>query len=88
MLEWLEGKQILEADVSRPATEQAISQRKSEITRILFRSFFQQIYIDGFFHADPHPGNIFYLDDGRVALIDCGMVGRLDQESKLALKTD
>ena len=85
VLEWLEGKQILEADVSRPATEQAISQRKSEITRILFRSFFQQIYIDGFFHADPHPGNIFYLDDGRVALIDCGMVGRLDPQTQQIL---
>ncbi|NCQ68604.1 MAG: AarF/ABC1/UbiB kinase family protein [Microcystis aeruginosa W13-15] len=85
VLEWLEGKQILEADVSRPVTEQAISQRKSEITRILFRSFFQQIYIDGFFHADPHPGNIFYLDDGRVALIDCGMVGRLDPQTQQIL---
>ncbi|MBD2599871.1 MULTISPECIES: ABC1 kinase family protein [Microcystis] len=85
VLEWLEGKQILEADVSRPPTEQAISQRKSEITRILFRSFFQQIYIDGFFHADPHPGNIFYLDDGRVALIDCGMVGRLDPQTQQIL---
>ena len=85
VLEWLEGKQILEADVSRPETEQTISQRKSEITRILFRSFFQQIYIDGFFHADPHPGNIFYLDDGRVALIDCGMVGRLDPQTQQIL---
>jgi len=85
VLEWLEGKQILEADVSRPPTEQAISQRKTEITRILFRSFFQQIYIDGFFHADPHPGNIFYLDDGRVALIDCGMVGRLDPQTQQIL---
>lgn len=85
VLEWLEGKQILEADVSRPPTERAISQRKSEITRILFRSFFQQIYIDGFFHADPHPGNIFYLDDGRVALIDCGMVGRLDPQTQQIL---
>ncbi|AKE66232.1 ABC1 family protein [Microcystis aeruginosa NIES-2549] len=85
VLEWLEGKQILDADVSRPETEQTISQRKSEITRILFRSFFQQIYIDGFFHADPHPGNIFYLDDGRVALIDCGMVGRLDPQTQQIL---
>jgi len=32
------------------------------------------VYIDGFFHADPHRG-LFYLRDGRVALLDCGMVG-------------
>jgi len=32
---------------------------------------------DGFFHADPHPGNLFYLSDNRIAFIDMGMVGRL-----------
>lgn len=34
---------------------------------------------DGFFHADPHPGNLFVLRDGRIAVIDFGMVGRLSQ---------
>ncbi len=35
----------------------------------------KQVLIDGFFHADPHPGNIFLTDDGRVALLDLGMTG-------------
>lgn len=37
---------------------------------------------DGFFHADPHPGNLFYLPDNRVALIDFGMVGRLSDKRR------
>jgi ubiquinone biosynthesis protein len=37
---------------------------------------------DGFFHADPHPGNIFYLSGNRLALIDWGMVGRMPQASR------
>ncbi|MDX1513685.1 MAG: AarF/UbiB family protein, partial [Gammaproteobacteria bacterium] len=37
----------------------------------------KMILVDGFFHADPHPGNVFYLPGNRVVLIDCGMVGRL-----------
>ncbi|MFM9913320.1 MAG: ABC1 kinase family protein [Methylophilaceae bacterium] len=37
----------------------------------------KMVLIDGFFHADPHPGNIFYLPDSRIAIIDCGMVGRI-----------
>ncbi|HMA21420.1 MAG TPA: AarF/ABC1/UbiB kinase family protein [Gemmatimonadaceae bacterium] len=41
----------------------------------LHRAYLKQILIDGFFHADPHPGNVFLTDDGRVALIDLGMVG-------------
>ncbi len=41
----------------------------------LFRAYLQQILIDGFFHADPHPGNVFITDDGRVALLDLGQVG-------------
>ncbi len=37
----------------------------------------KMILIDGFFHADPHPGNVFYLPGNRIAIIDFGMVGRL-----------
>jgi ubiquinone biosynthesis protein len=37
----------------------------------------KMILVDGFFHADPHPGNVFYLPDNRMAVIDFGMVGRL-----------
>ncbi|GAA2753945.1 ABC1 kinase family protein [Amnibacterium kyonggiense] len=39
----------------------------------------RMIFVDGFFHADPHPGNLFVEPDGRIALIDFGMVGRLDE---------
>jgi len=46
----------------------------------LFRAYLKQILIDGFFHADPHPGNVFLADDGRLALLDLGMVGRLSPE--------
>ena len=43
----------------------------------LFQAYLKQVLVDGFFHADPHPGNIFLTDDGRVALLDLGMVGRI-----------
>lgn len=41
----------------------------------LFKAYLQQVLVDGLFHADPHPGNVFVTNDGRVALIDLGMVG-------------
>ncbi|MDP2246989.1 MAG: AarF/UbiB family protein [Nitrosomonadales bacterium] len=46
----------------------------------------KMVLIDGFFHADPHPGNVFYLPDNRLAIIDCGMVGRitLDRRDEIA----
>ncbi|HEX5539946.1 MAG TPA: AarF/UbiB family protein, partial [Methylophilaceae bacterium] len=37
----------------------------------------KMVLTDGFFHADPHPGNVFFLPQNRLAIIDCGMVGRL-----------
>lgn len=46
----------------------------------LFRAYLKQILVDGFFHADPHPGNVFVTDDGRLALLDVGMVGILGPE--------
>lgn len=41
----------------------------------LFRAYLQQVLVDGLFHADPHPGNVFLTDDKRIALLDLGMVG-------------
>jgi predicted unusual protein kinase regulating ubiquinone biosynthesis (AarF/ABC1/UbiB family) len=43
----------------------------------LIRAYLHQILITGFFHADPHPGNVFITDDSRIALLDLGMVGHL-----------
>jgi predicted unusual protein kinase regulating ubiquinone biosynthesis (AarF/ABC1/UbiB family) len=54
----------------------------------LFKAYLKQVLIDGFFHADPHPGNVFLTDDGRVALLDLGMTGRVNsnmQENLLRL---
>ncbi len=84
-IEWLEGKPILEAEIPTNKDGKELDTLRREATTIIFRSFFQQIYIDGFFHADPHPGNIFYLDDGRVAFLDCGMIGRLDPRTQQIL---
>ena len=41
----------------------------------LFRAYLKQILVDGFFHADPHPGNVLLTDAGQIALLDLGMVG-------------
>jgi ubiquinone biosynthesis protein len=43
----------------------------------LFHAYLNQILVEGFFHADPHPGNVFITPDYRIALIDLGMVGRI-----------
>jgi predicted unusual protein kinase regulating ubiquinone biosynthesis (AarF/ABC1/UbiB family) len=43
----------------------------------LFRAYLEQILVHGFFHADPHPGNVFITPDHRIALLDLGMVGRI-----------
>lgn len=54
----------------------------------LFRCYLQQILVDGFFHADPHPGNVLLAPGGRIALLDLGMTARVGpelQQSLLAL---
>lgn len=85
VMEWLDGVPILAANLSIEKNGKDPVQERKEITTLLFRAFFQQLYIDGFFHADPHPGNLFYLRDGRIALLDCGMVGRLDPRTQQIL---
>ncbi|MGI8604773.1 MAG: ABC1 kinase family protein [Verrucomicrobiales bacterium] len=46
----------------------------------LFGAYLKQILVDGFFHADPHPGNVFLTQDDHIALLDLGMVGRVTPE--------
>jgi predicted unusual protein kinase regulating ubiquinone biosynthesis (AarF/ABC1/UbiB family) len=46
----------------------------------LFRAYMKQIVIDGFYHSDPHPGNIFLTSDNRIAVLDLGMVGYVSQD--------
>jgi ubiquinone biosynthesis protein len=47
----------------------------SPLAEELFKAYLKQVLLDGLFHADPHPGNVFLTDDGRIALLDLGMVG-------------
>ena len=73
-MDYIEGKKItalsplrlLELDGSNLADE-------------LFRAYLKQFLVDGLFHADPHPGNVFVTDDDRVALLDLGMVGHVSR---------
>jgi predicted unusual protein kinase regulating ubiquinone biosynthesis (AarF/ABC1/UbiB family) len=46
-----------------------------ELVEQLVAAYLKQILVDGFFHADPHPGNVLLTEDGRLALIDLGMIG-------------
>ncbi|CDZ99874.1 putative protein kinase UbiB [Jeotgalicoccus saudimassiliensis] len=55
---------------------------KSEVANTLARAIFQQIFEEGYFHGDPHPGNVSVLDDGTLAFLDFGMIGRLTSDLK------
>ena len=57
----------------------------NEITKIAAASFFYQVFRDGFFHADMHPGNIFIRDDGTLVPIDFGIMGDLSLDDRLFL---
>jgi ubiquinone biosynthesis protein len=78
VMERLDGIAVSKAELGEHDREQ--------LARGLFETMLRQIVIDGVFHADPHPGNILLLEDGRLGLIDFGSVGRLDSELRAALQ--
>ena len=51
-----------------------------KVNRLLIKTYLKQLLEDGFFHADPHPGNLLVMRDGRLAFFDFGMVGRIPPE--------
>lgn len=62
--------------------KQGFSKRK--VAETLLKNSIKQIYFDGFFHADPHPANVIFTPDKKLAYIDFGIVGRLDKKSRFA----
>jgi ubiquinone biosynthesis protein len=80
VMQWLDG-QPLTVGARRLAADD-----RRELARALLHAFVDQIFAVGVFHADPHPGNLYLTDDGRIALLDAGAVGRLDQRQRRGLQ--
>lgn len=58
---------------------------RQQVAEKLMQSFLKQVFEHGFFHGDPHPGNVFLLDDGRLCLHDFGIMGELSAHDQEAL---
>jgi len=71
-MEFIHGTKVVDLDALR-----AKSIAPEKVNRLLIRTYLKQLLEDGFFHADPHPGNLLVMPDGRLAFFDFGMVGRI-----------
>jgi predicted unusual protein kinase regulating ubiquinone biosynthesis (AarF/ABC1/UbiB family) len=71
-MEFISGDKVTDLDKLR-----ARNVSPEKVNRLLIRTYLKQLLEDGFFHADPHPGNLLVMPDGRLAFFDFGMVGRI-----------
>jgi predicted unusual protein kinase regulating ubiquinone biosynthesis (AarF/ABC1/UbiB family) len=71
-LEFIRGTKVTDVEGLRARRVSAV-----KVNRLLVRTYLKQLLEDGFFHADPHPGNLLVLDTGHLAFFDFGMVGRI-----------
>ena len=71
-MEFIHGTKVTDLEEQR---RHNISPEK--VNRLLIKTYLKQLLEDGFFHADPHPGNLLVMPDGRLAFFDFGMVGRI-----------
>jgi len=60
-------------------------ERAVSLAREFFRAYVFQVVVEGVYHADPHQGNVLLTDDGRLALLDFGLLGRLDEDTRTGL---
>ncbi|CAN5499789.1 hypothetical protein BH18ACI3_BH18ACI3_10820 [soil metagenome] len=74
-MDFIHGTKVIDLEGQR---ERSIAPEK--VNRLLIKTYLKQLLEDGFFHADPHPGNLLVMDDGRLAFFDFGMVGRITPE--------
>jgi predicted unusual protein kinase regulating ubiquinone biosynthesis (AarF/ABC1/UbiB family) len=71
-LEFIHGTKVIDVEGLRTRRISAV-----KVNRLLVRTYLKQLLEDGFFHADPHPGNLLVMDSGHLAFFDFGMVGRI-----------
>ncbi|HCR11927.1 ABC1 kinase family protein [Solidesulfovibrio alcoholivorans] len=83
-MEELDGESVA-ALAAAPATPEE-SARRTRLAKNAADIFLEMIFRDNFFHADPHPGNLLILPGDRLGLLDCGMVGRIDERTRRALE--
>src|SRR3989440_692892 len=81
VMEWLDGVSVRDADA---IDELGVDRR--ELAESLLRCMLQQMLVDAQYHADPHPGNVMVLRDGRLALIDFGAASRIDPLQQTAIR--
>ncbi len=74
-MEFINGDKVTELDKLKA---RGVSPEK--VNRLLIKTYLKQLLEDGFFHADPHPGNLLVMPDGRLAFFDFGMVGRISPQ--------
>jgi predicted unusual protein kinase regulating ubiquinone biosynthesis (AarF/ABC1/UbiB family) len=60
-------------------------ERAAELARAFFEFYVRQVTLEGVYHADPHRGNVLLTEDGRLALLDFGLLGRLDDDTRRSL---
>src|SRR5687767_5845271 len=72
-LEFVRGTKVVDIEGLRANGISAV-----KVNRLLIRTYLKQLLEDGFFHADPHPGNLLVMDSGHLAFFDFGMVGRIN----------
>jgi len=60
-------------------------ERAAVLARTFFRAYIRQVTVKGLYHADPHRGNVFLTPDARLALLDFGLIGRLDDDTRTSL---
>jgi ubiquinone biosynthesis protein len=78
VLERIHGKKV--------TPEHGLSAEQAEhLAQEFFRSYIRQVTVEGVYHADPHTGNVLLTEDGRLALLDFGQLGRLDDETRTTL---
>jgi len=81
VMEWLDGVSVRDIEA---IDELGVDRR--ELAEDLLRCMLQQMLVDAQYHADPHPGNVMVLRDGRLALIDFGAASRIDPLQQTAIR--